>query len=165
MRIVAYFDSVQQLERAGRAAENAGWRIVGACSPAFNETVLESAHATRSPVAAAALIGGIVGLASGLVLTVATVREWPELIVSGKPLVSVPPILIIIFELTILGASVAAAVSFLAASARARRVAHDCWDNSTTDNRFSLLLEGAARSSAPLDDAIRAIHAREWRQV
>src|SRR5689334_13686840 len=140
MRVVAYFGSPQELERAGREAERSGWRIVGASSPAFNEKVLIAARATRSPVAGIALAGGVLGILAGLLLTIGTVREWPELIVSGKPLISMPPFLIIVFESTILMASIAAMWSFLAASARARRTARDASDPSTTDNRLSLLL-------------------------
>src|SRR3954467_11741467 len=121
MRVVAYFDSAQQLERAGREAEDAGWRGVGAGAPAFNDAVLDAAHATESPVAIVALIGGLAGVLAGALLTVGTVREWPGLIVGGKPLIAVPPFLVITFELTILLASIAGVCSFLVAARRARR--------------------------------------------
>jgi hypothetical protein len=165
MRVVAYFESAEDFERAGVAAEHAGWRIVGACAPAFNERVLDAAHATRSPVAAAALAGGFVGLLSGLLLTVGTVREWPTLIVSGKPLISVPPFLIIMFELSILVASVAALWSFLSASARARRTERDACDETTSDNRLSMLLEADAHQAGALDDLLRRTAPSAWRTV
>src|SRR6266480_2125486 len=70
MRVVAYFDSLEARSIASSEADQAGWRTVGVCSPAFNEQLLDVARATRSPVAISAVIGGIVGLVSGLLLTV-----------------------------------------------------------------------------------------------
>jgi molybdopterin-containing oxidoreductase family membrane subunit len=47
------------------------------------------------------LIGCLLGGTTGLVLTIATSLHYP-LITGGKPIVSIPPFLIIVFELTIL---------------------------------------------------------------
>jgi hypothetical protein len=165
MRVVAYFDSVHQLERAGRAAEDAGWRVVGGCAPAFNDKVLEAAHATESPVAIVALIGGVAGVLAGALLTVGTARQWPALIVGGKPLIAVPPFLVITFELTILLASIAAVWSFFAAAKRARAVARDASDESTSDNRLSLLFESGAARTGQVDDLLERIGATAWRRV
>jgi hypothetical protein len=163
MRVVAYFDSLELLEHGAREANQAGWRTISVCSPAYNETVLAVGRPGRSPVAVASLAGGIVGLFFGLVLTVGTVRQWPGLIVSGKPLVSVPPFLIIMFELTILVASIGAAWSFLVASARARLAAREACDATTSDNRFALLLESAGPHIELSDAALQRLGAIEWR--
>jgi len=165
MRIVAYFDSPEALARGARTARDAGWRTVSAASPAFDETVLDVARASRSPVAGVSVAGGIIGLVSGVLLTVGTVRQWPGVIVSGKPLVSVPPFLIIIFDLAILGASVAAVAGFLVASARARRAAQGVGDVTTSDNRFSLLLESIEERRDVSPDIIRQLEPRDWRRV
>ena len=92
-------------------------------------------------------------------------RQWPGVIVSGKPLVSVPPFLIIIFDLAILGASVAAVAGFLVASARARRAAQGVGDVTTSDNRFSLLLESIEERRDVSPDIIRQLEPRDWRRV
>src|SRR5947209_7792171 len=101
-RIVAVFDSPRAVERAIEASQRAGWRAVTVCSPAFDERLLQHVGATRSPVAVWALIGGILGSICGFLLTIGTSRKWPGLIVGGKPLVSMPPFLIIVFVLAIL---------------------------------------------------------------
>jgi hypothetical protein len=165
MRVVAYFESVPDLERAARDARLEGWRVLAACSPAFDEQVLEAVRATRSPVAMSGLLGGIAGLISGLLLTIGTVREWPGLIVSGKPLISMPPFLIIVFELTILGASIGAVWSFLVASVRARRDGDAAWDVTTTDDRFSLLLEPLDAVAERQDAVLRRLRSSAWRRV
>jgi hypothetical protein len=45
--------------------------------------------------------GALVGLLSGVALTVGTSLAWP-LVTGGKPIVSVPPFVIVTFELTVL---------------------------------------------------------------
>ena len=57
------------------------------------------------------LMGGITGVLTGLAVTVGTSWEW-NLIVGGKPVVSLPPFIIIMFELMILFGGLSAALSF-----------------------------------------------------
>ncbi|RMG68884.1 MAG: DUF3341 domain-containing protein [Calditrichaeota bacterium] len=47
------------------------------------------------------LAGGLSGCSAGFAFTIFTSLDWP-LITSGKPLVSIPPYIVIAFELTIL---------------------------------------------------------------
>ena len=160
-RVLAVFDSPRAVERAIEAATKAGSRPISVCSPAFDEKLLQMAGATRSPVALAAVSGGVFGIGCGFALTIGTVREWPGLIVGGKPLLSMPPFLIIVFELAILMAAIAAAVTFLVVSKRARQVAGAACGPATTDNRFALLVEST--SSRDMVALLRSAGAVEWR--
>ncbi len=162
MRAIAVFDSPESVRHAIEAGARAGWRATSLCSPAFNEDLLQLVGAVTSPVPAWTLAGGIAGAVFGLVLTIGTVRQWPRLIVSGKPLVAIPSFLVIVFELAILGASIAAMVAFVVASRRARRAAGIACSPVTTDDRFAVLFESAAADS----DAARLLNSmtpREWR--
>jgi hypothetical protein len=47
------------------------------------------------------LVGGLTGTATGLAFTTWTTMQWP-LVVGGKPLLSIPAYVVIMFELTIL---------------------------------------------------------------
>jgi len=163
-RVVAVFDSPHAVERAIEALRKAGWRAVSVSSPAFDENLLQLVGATRSPVAASTLAGAVIGVLCGLLLTIGTVRQWPGLIVGGKPLVAMPPFLVIVFELAILFASIGAVGSFLVASKRARRTADAVWGGRTTDDRFALLLE---LPTAPLrlNEVLQSAGAIEWRTV
>ena len=58
------------------------------------------------------LVGGIAGFGSGLALTIYSVLSWP-IIVGGKPIVSLPPFLLIGYLLTILFGSLGAFAGFL----------------------------------------------------
>ncbi len=55
--------------------------------------------------------GGLTGFISGFALTIGTVLAWP-LITSGKPLISIPPFIVIAFELTILFGALASLTGF-----------------------------------------------------
>ena len=59
-----------------------------------------------------ALFGGLAGFGSGLALTIYSVLSWP-IIVGGKPIVSLPPFLLIGYLLTILFGSLGAFAGFL----------------------------------------------------
>jgi hypothetical protein len=163
MRAIAYFESPHDLERASGEAERAGWRIVDVVSPAFDEQLLRIAGATRSPVATFVAIGGVTGMACGIGLTVGTVLQWPGLIVGGRPLVSVPPFLIVVFTLTVLFASIAAVCTFLMASARDRRRVDLPIDPDTTDNRFALLIESRAKTAEHAQMLFERTRAVRWR--
>ena len=58
------------------------------------------------------LAGGIAGVVTGFAFPILTMRSWP-LMVSAKPIVSIPPFVIIAFALTILFGSLAALLGFL----------------------------------------------------
>src|SRR5205807_9068122 len=84
--------------------------------------------------------GGSAGGAAGLAFAIWTVRQWPVLIVGGKPLIAWPPFLIIAFEFTILLAAMAAFAAFLLGAYRARRGTRVGYDASLSDARFGLLI-------------------------
>lgn len=56
--------------------------------------------------------GGLLGLAGGAWLTITTERSWP-LVTSGMPIVATWPNLIVVFELTMLGAMLASVLALL----------------------------------------------------
>ena len=58
------------------------------------------------------LAGGLLGAAFGFWLTIWTVREWP-LVVAGKPLISIPPFVVIAFACTILFGALLSLAGFL----------------------------------------------------
>jgi hypothetical protein len=66
----------------------------------------------RSPVRALVLAGGITGILTGFAVTIGTSMEW-WLNAGGKPMVSLPPFIIIAFELMILFGGTSAVLGFL----------------------------------------------------
>lgn len=69
---------------------------------AFPEHHIEEALGYKnSPVRLFTLVGGLTGVATGFAFTVFSATNWP-LVTGGKPIVSIPPYVVIAFELTIL---------------------------------------------------------------
>jgi len=67
------------------------------------------------PVRFFTLIGAVTGFAAGFGLTIYSVVSWP-MITGGKPLISIPPFLLIAYILTILFGSVASFGGFFLVS-------------------------------------------------
>ena len=80
-------------------------------SPIPSEHLVHAIGRGLSPVRAFVLLGGIAGVLTGLAVTVGTSWEW-NLVAGGKPVVSIPPFIIIMFELMILFGGLSAALSF-----------------------------------------------------
>jgi hypothetical protein len=112
------------------------------------ETVLEE-NRPVSPVRLFTLIGGLTGTVTGFGLTIWSSLKW-GLITGGKPVVSIPPFVIIAFELTILlgGLSTLLAVLVLGKLPSLRR-------SSTYDPRFTLDRFGIA-VACPAEQAAAA---------
>ncbi len=99
---------VQAIE-ALRAAGLADFRVF---APIPSEKITEAIGRPRSPVRAWVLAGGIIGILTGIAITVGTSLEW-NLNTGGKPVVSIPPFIIICFELMILVGGISAVLGFL----------------------------------------------------
>src|SRR5436305_9806902 len=65
-----------------------------------------------SPVRLFTLLGGLTGTVSGFLLTIWSSMQW-GLIVGGKPVASIPPFVVIAFELTILFGGVATLIGLM----------------------------------------------------
>jgi molybdopterin-containing oxidoreductase family membrane subunit len=102
--VLGVFAHVDTAVQAIRDLRSRGFRAVSAYSPVPLEEFEEAltGHGLpRSPVRLFTLVGGLIGTASGFALTIWSSLKW-NLVVGGKPIVSIPPYVVIAFELTIL---------------------------------------------------------------
>ena len=97
-----------------------------------------------SPVRLFTLIGGLTGCAAGFGMTIWMSHDWP-IVVGGKPIGSIPPYVVIAFELTILlGAlSTVAAVALLLGAAWASAACRTI--RSFSDDKIGIFVPAAAR--------------------
>ena len=111
-------------------------------TPVPYHEVEEIIQERESPVRFFTLAGGVLGFAVGAVLTVYC-SEVYSLIVGGKPIISIPPYLVIAFELTILLASILSAIGYFLLSPVRRANIKRSYDPSFSRDRFGILVEGA----------------------
>ena len=98
--VFAHVDTTLQAIRDLRAK---GFGDLTVYTPVPVEEIEEEVERVR-PVSAVrffTLVGGLTGTATGFFLTIWTSLKW-ELLTGGKAVVSIPPFVIIAFELTIL---------------------------------------------------------------
>lgn len=111
--LLAEFPSVETLCAAARAARAGGYTRAEAYSPFPIEGLAETLGMRRGWIAPAALAGGLLG-GSGVYLLqwYAAVVDYP-IDVGGRPLHSWPAFIPATFEMTILGAALAAVLAML----------------------------------------------------
>ena len=124
--LLAAFVHIDAAVDAIRALRATGHRKLVVYSPAPNHELEEALSHRVSPVRLFTLIGGLTGCAAGFGMTIWMSYDWP-VVVGGKPIASIPPYVVIAFELTILmGALVTvAAVAFFSVAMGKRGVAYD----------------------------------------
>ena len=98
---VASFIHVDAAVDAIRALRAKGYRDLVVYTAAPNHEIEEALEHRVSPVRLVTLIGGLTGCTAGFGMTIWMSYDWP-LIVGGKPIASIPPYVVIGFELTIL---------------------------------------------------------------
>ncbi len=146
--IMAELASAEALLEAARRARAAGYRSIEAYSPFPVEGLAEAIGFERNRVPLLVLLGGIAGgLLGYLMQWYAAVMSYP-VNVGGRPLNSWPAFIPVAFELTVLGAALAAVFGMLFLNGLPRLV-HPVFNvpdfDLATRNRFFLCL----RSGAP----------------
>jgi len=99
--LVAVFDQPDQIASAAKRLRDRGYDDLETYSPAPFPEVDDAVIEKPSPVRLYTLIGGLLGVVTGFALTLWMSNNW-QIPVGGKPFSSIPPYVIIAFELTIL---------------------------------------------------------------
>lgn len=139
--LLAEFRTSEALLEAAKRARESGFRYVEAYSPYAVEGIAEAVGFRRDRVPLITLVGGIVGAVGGYFLQwYSAVIDYP-INVGGRPLHSWPSFIVPTFELTILGAAIAAVIGMLAANGLPR-LTHPIFNaphfEQATRNRFFL---------------------------
>jgi hypothetical protein len=112
--VLAEFATAENLTHAAREVHAAGYRRVEAYSPHPVEGVADALGFRRTRLPFIVLLGGLFGGLAGYALQWWTmVYDYP-MNIGGRPLHSWPAFIPVTFELTILGASLAAVLGMLA---------------------------------------------------
>jgi hypothetical protein len=159
--VLASFVHVDAAADAIRALRARGHRNLVVYSAAPNHEIEEALDQSVSPVRLFTLIGGLTGCAAGFGMTIWMSLDWP-LIVGGKPIASIPPYVVIAFELTILlGAlSTVAAVALLSVLMGRRGIAYD---PQYSDDRIGVFVPAGSDQLARVEQLLRSAGAVEVR--
>ncbi|MBI4544554.1 MAG: DUF3341 domain-containing protein, partial [Gemmatimonadetes bacterium] len=109
------------------------------------------------------LVGGLTGAATGFALPIFTSLDWP-LITGGKPIISLPPFVIIAFELTILFGALSTVLGLLINARLPRARPRVIYDPAFSVGRFGILVlvpAGREREAAALLRESGAAEVRE----
>jgi hypothetical protein len=159
--VLASFIHVDAAADAIRALRAQGHRNLVVYSAAPNHEIEEALDQSVSPVRLFTLLGGLTGCAAGFGMTIWMSLDWP-LVVGGKPIASIPPYVVIAFELTILlGAlSTVAAVALFSVLMGKRGIAYD---PSYSDDQIGVFVPAGAAQVRPVEQLLRSAGAVEVR--
>jgi hypothetical protein len=159
--VFAYLDSTLDAIKKLRAAGQTDFTVY---SPIPRHEIEHALGQPVSPVRAFTLIGGIAGCAIGAWLTLWMSYDWP-VVVGGKPVGSIPPYVIIMFEMTILFGALSTILGILFNAAfAARRVGTIQYDERFTNDRFGIFVPAGSDTAAKMESLLRDAGAEEVRR-
>lgn len=160
-RVIGFFPDRDALFEAIADARVSQLKVITALLPTFDAEAIEAVGVGRSWAGAAATAGAVIGAAAGLLFPAWAVRQWPHVMVSGKPLLSWPTFLIISFEVMLLCGALAAFSTFVIVAWRSRRLAGSIeWSqaarSATSDAAYALVIGCPASRTNEVAGAMRA---------
>jgi len=99
--LMGLFRNEDQLVDTIKSLADSPFRFMRAHSPIPSHKIMDALKVKKSKVGWFTLVGGILGFFSGFALAIFTATRW-DLIVSGKPIISLIPFFIVGFEVTVL---------------------------------------------------------------
>ncbi|MGH7276473.1 MAG: DUF3341 domain-containing protein [Candidatus Rokuibacteriota bacterium] len=108
------------------------------------------------------LLGGLTGTVSGFLLTIWSAMQW-GLTTGGKPVVSIPPFVVIAFELTILFGGIATVIGMAVLGGLPRFRPSPSFDPRFTNDRFGVAVHCAPERGGSVREILRTAGAEEVR--
>ncbi|MBI4512841.1 MAG: DUF3341 domain-containing protein [Gemmatimonadetes bacterium] len=161
-RVTALFDEPHAVVHAIEQLRKQRVGDVTVYSPIPEPDVIEATGGEVSIVRRYALLGGIVGCLSGFALTLWSSYAYP-LVTGGKPIGSIPPYVIIAFELTILFTGIACIVALSLHNRMPRLRLRDDFDPRFTGDRFGIVVQCGPAEAPGIERTLREAGAVEVR--
>ncbi|HVH10689.1 MAG TPA: DUF3341 domain-containing protein [Gemmatimonadales bacterium] len=134
-------------------------------SPIPRHEIEDALDQPVSPVRMFTLIGGISGCAVGAWLTLYMSYDWP-IVLGGKPVGSIPPYVVIMFEMTILFGALATILGILLnALFAARRLGTVAYDPRFTNDKFGIFVPCEPARASQVESLLRGAGAEEVRRA
>ena len=118
-----------------------------------NHEIEEALEHKISPVRLFTLVGGLTGVTSGLAMTYYTSLDWP-LLVGGKPIATVPPFVVFMFELMVLFGALASVAGVAILSLR-KPTTGILYDEHFSDDRIGIFVPCAADRAGEVESLLK----------
>lgn len=157
LAVYSYLDSVVESVKNLR---NNGYDRLRVFSPVPNHEIEHLMDEPESPVRFFTLFGGLLGATCGFGFTILTSLDWP-LFVSAKPIVSIPPFMVIVFEMTILFGALSTLVGLLFNSFVRKRSPVTMYDPRFSDDKFGIMVVCDKENIKKVESILRSSGAEE----
>ena len=158
--LVSIFDLPDDAATAIRKLRGRGFEELESYSPAPFEQIDEAMDERPSKVRAFTLVGGLTGVITGFLMQIWMSLEWP-LKIGGKAFASIPPYVIIGFELTILFGGLMTLIGLLAVGKLPHGKLDPGYSARFSGEEFGLVVRCQERDVAEIDGLLRDQHATE----
>jgi hypothetical protein len=158
--VLAAFRHVDDATHAIRDLKEMGYRDFTVYTPVPNHEIMDAVGHRISPVRMWTLIGGLTGFGSAILMTMWMSLDYPVL-VGGKPIPSVIPYIVIMFELTVLIGALATVTGLVVHSVLNRRTA--AFDPHFTDDQIGVFVPCPPERRDAVQGLLRSSGAEEVR--
>lgn len=158
--ILAVYRHVDSASHAIRQLKEAGHKDFTVYTPVPNHEIADAIGHGPSPVRVWTLGGGLLGCFTGFAITLWMSYDYP-VVVGGKPLGSIPPYVVLAFELTILFGAMGTIFGLLYHIWKDRRVA--AYDPRFTDDHIGVFVPCAVDRRQSVEQMLKGSGAVEVR--
>ncbi len=158
--LVSIFDLPDDAAMAIKKLRGRGFDELESYSPAPFEQIDEAMDERPSKVRAFTLVGGLVGVFTGFLMQIWMSWEWP-IKVAGKAFASIPPYVIIGFELTILFGGVLTLIGMLVVGRLYPRRLDAAYSSRFSAEEFGVVVTVGERDVGEVDALLRSLSAKE----
>ena len=162
--VVGVFAHVDTTVKALEELKAKGYHDLEVYTPAPIHEIEEVMERDRpvSRVRFFTLIGGLTGTASGFLLTIWSALQW-GLVTGGKPVASIPPFVVIAFELTILFGGLSTVLGMVLLGGLPRFRPTPGYDPRFSNDRFGVAVRCPSGRGAAVGEILHAAGAEEVR--
>jgi hypothetical protein len=151
--VLAAFEHIDAACDAIQALRAQGRKNLTVYSAAPNHELEDALGITSSPVRLFTLFGGLTGVCAGLGMTYWMSLDWP-LLVGGKPIATIPPYVVFMFELMVLIGALSTVAGVVILSLRTPTTGM-AYDPKFTDDRIGIFIPCGAGDVPQLERMLR----------
>ena len=158
--LLSIFDLPDDAATAITKLRGRGFDVLESYSPAPFEQIDEAMDERPSKVRIFTLVGGLTGVVTGFLMQIWMSWEWP-IKVAGKAFASIPPYVIIGFELTILFGGILTLLGLLFVGRLYPRRLDAAYSARFSAEEFGVVVKVGERDVGEVDSLLRSLSAKE----